>query len=79
MCDECDRLWHQHSEVSQKSFRLEAKLTSAQTIQNHELVQALAEQLASLVQEQNRTCEAFVEHQAKAHGRNSPPVPRVGD
>jgi len=67
MCDECDRLWLEHSEVSQKSFRLEAWLRHAELSQDHDLVQALAKRLASLMHEQNRTSEAFVEHQAKAH------------
>jgi hypothetical protein len=79
-CPECDRLWREHSEVSQRSFRIEARLIRARTIQDHDLVQALAGRLASLMQEQNRTSEAFVEHQAKAHPRKSPAgSPRLGD
>jgi hypothetical protein len=66
-CPECDRLWREHSKVSQKSFQVEARLRYAQTTQNHKLVEALATRLASLMQEQNQTSEAFVEHKAKAH------------
>jgi len=68
-CSECDRLWRQHSEVSQKSFRIEARLVRARAINDDDQVQALAERLASLMQEQNRTSEAFADHQAKAHPR----------
>jgi len=79
-CKECDRLWRDHSEVSQKSFQVEARLRYAQTTQNHDLVQALATRLASLMQDQNRTSEAFVEHQAKAHPHTSAAgAPQRGD
>jgi len=75
-----DRLWREHSEVSQKSFRIEARLVRARSVQDHDLVQALATRLATLMQEQNRTREAFVEHQAKDHPRkNAAGSPEVGD
>lgn len=66
-CPECDRLWREHSEVSQRSFRLEARLRHAEATQDHNLAQVLAERLADMMREQNRTSEAFVEHQAKDH------------
>jgi len=64
---ECDRLWREHSEVSQKSFRLEERLRNAELCQDNDLANALARRLVSLMWEQNRTSEAFVEHQASAH------------
>jgi hypothetical protein len=67
MCDECDRLWREHSEVSQRSLRLEARLRRAALRQDHDVVQALAARLVSLMQEQNRTSEAFAQHQVQAH------------
>jgi len=78
MCDECDRLWREHSEVSQRSFRLEARLRHAEATQDHNLVQALTTHLASLMQEQNRTGEAFVEHQAKAHPQKGTAGSQIG-
>jgi len=72
-CPECDRLWREHDEVSQKTFRLEARLIRAQSVQDHDLVEALAARLARLMQEQNRTSEAFAQHQAKAHSRKVGP------
>lgn len=68
-CTECDRIWQEHREVSQRAFRLEERLRHAQATQDHNLVQALAIHLADLTREQNRTSEAFVEHQATAHPR----------
>jgi hypothetical protein len=71
MCEECDRLWREHSEVSQRTLRLEARLRRAELRQDHHVVQALAARLATLMQEQNRTSQAFVEHQAQAHPQKS--------
>jgi hypothetical protein len=71
LCEECDRLWREHSEASHKSFRVEARLTRAQATQDYDLVRVLATHLASLMHEQNRTSEAFVEHHAKAHAHTS--------
>ena len=66
-CPECDRLWREHSEVSQRSFRLEERLRHAELCQDNDLANALARRLVSLMQDQNRTSEAFVVHQAKDH------------
>jgi hypothetical protein len=41
----------------------------AEIRQGHELVNALIAQLTILMSEQNRTSEAFVQHQARAHPR----------
>jgi hypothetical protein len=78
MCEECDRLWREHREVSQRTFRLEARLRRAEARQDHDVVQALAARLASLMQEQNRTSQAFVEHQAKAHPQKGAAGHQVG-
>jgi len=53
--------------LSQRSFRLEAWLRNAELCQDNDLANALARRLVNLMQEQNRTSEAFVEHQAKDH------------
>jgi hypothetical protein len=66
-CKECDRFWREHSEVSHRSFRLEERLRNAELRQDNDLANALARRLVSLMEDQNRTSEAFVEHQAKAH------------
>jgi hypothetical protein len=78
-CPECDRLWREHSEVTQRSFRLEQRLRRAELRQDQDLVQMLVARLASLMQEQNRTSEAFVEHQAKDHPqKGTAGVPSIG-
>jgi len=67
MCEECDRLWREHSEVSQRSFRLEQWLRNAELCQDQPLVKALATRLATLALQQMRTSEALIKHQAQGH------------
>jgi hypothetical protein len=46
---------------------LEERLRHAELCQDNDLANALARRLVNLIKEQNRTSEAFVEHQAKDH------------
>ena len=79
LCPECDRLWREHSEVSQRSFRLEERLRHAQATEDYNLVQALATHLADLMHEQNRTSEAFVAHRQRRTPKRARPRPTLGD
>jgi hypothetical protein len=72
-CEECDRLWAEHKQVVQKSFRWQERLRRAEIRQDHELVNAVAAQLTILMSEQDRTSDAFVQHQARAHSGGSEP------
>lgn len=67
MCGECDRLWREHRQVAHKSFRLEERLRHAEANQDNDLANALAARLVTLAQEQARTSQAMIEHQAEAH------------
>jgi hypothetical protein len=57
MCEECDRLWREHREVAQKSFRLEERLRNAELCQDNDLANALAKRMGYLGQEQARTSQ----------------------
>jgi hypothetical protein len=46
MCQECDRLWREHSELT--NLRLEPRLRRAELRQDDDLVKALAEKLTYL-------------------------------
>jgi hypothetical protein len=52
MCEECERLWRHHREVSHKSLRLEERLRQAEAVQDHDAAKVFAARLASLMQEQ---------------------------
>ena len=66
-CAECNRLWAQYSEVIQKSFRLEARLSRAKARQDHEQTRALTERLRLLADEQTRLGNALTEHVGQVH------------
>jgi hypothetical protein len=67
MCEECDRLLREHSEVSQRSFSLEERRRHAELCQEPDLAKALASRLAALALEQMRTSRTLIEHQSQAH------------
>ena len=66
-CQECERLWAEYSEVIQKAFRLEERLSKAKLRQNDEQVKALTGRLASLADSQTRLGQALTEHVGQAH------------
>ena len=66
-CPECNRLWQEYSEVIQKSFRLEERLSRAKLHQDDEQVKALTTRLASLAESQTRIGQTLTEHVGQAH------------
>ena len=66
-CQECERLWQEYSDVIQKSFRLEERLSRAKLHQDNEQVKALTARLASLADSQTRLGQALTEHVGQAH------------
>ena len=66
-CPECNRLWGEYSEVIQKSFRLEERLSDAKLRQDDVQVKALTTRLASLAGSQARLGQALTEHVGQAH------------
>lgn len=66
-CPECNRLWAKYSEVIQKSFRLEERLSQAKLRQDDEQVKALTVRLATLADSQMRLGQALTEHVGQAH------------
>ena len=67
ICQECDRLWREYSELAHKSFRFEERLRRAELCQDHDQVKVVAARLAHLAGEQTRLRQALVEHEAQAH------------
>jgi hypothetical protein len=70
-CKECDRLWREHSEVSQRSFRLEERLRHAKLCQDNDLANALAEKLVYVAGDATRTRRALEDP-----GKGAPPHKR---
>jgi hypothetical protein len=66
-CPDCNRLWAEYSEVIQKTFRLEERLSQAKLRQDHEQVKALAGRLATLADSQVRLGQELTEHVGRAH------------
>jgi hypothetical protein len=66
-CLECNRLWGEYSNVIQKTFRLEERLSYAKLRQDDEQVKALTARLASLANSQTRLGQALTEHEGQAH------------
>jgi len=66
-CPECNRLWAEYSEVIQKTFRLEERLSRAKLHQDDEQMKALTARLASLADSQTRLGQALTEHVGQAH------------
>ena len=66
-CSECKRLWAEYSDVIQKTFRLEERLSHAKLCQDHEQVKALTDRLASLADSQTRLAQALTEHIGQGH------------
>jgi hypothetical protein len=67
MCEECDRLWRQHSDAIQQSFRLEERLRRGRICQDVRLANSLAAKLEDVAQEAVRTRRALEDHQSQAH------------
>jgi hypothetical protein len=54
-CEECERLWREHGEVTHRNFRLEERLRRAEDRQDDELVRALSAKLATHSAARTRT------------------------
>jgi hypothetical protein len=61
-CPECNRLWAEYSEVIQKSFRLEERLSQAKLRQDDGQAKALRARLAPLADSQTRLGQELTEH-----------------
>lgn len=66
-CPECNRLWAEYSDVIQKTFRLEERISHARLHLDHEQIVALAERLITLADSQMRLRQALTEHVGQAH------------
>ena len=66
-CPECNRLWAEYSEVIQKTFRLEERISRAKLYQDDGQVKSLTSRLAHLADEQTRLGNAMTEHIGQAH------------
>jgi hypothetical protein len=71
MCEECNRLWREHDEATQKSFRLEQRLRRAELCHDDHLAKALTAKLTYVAQDTARTRQALADHQSQAHPHTS--------